>query len=90
MLNLLHHRPFEPFRLYLSDGVVFDVRHPELAMVGRSTVLVRVPAAGSSEPLLYRFVNCSLMHITRAEPIDESTRAYNMRSAWGGFRLSIG
>ena len=32
ILDLLGRRPFEPFRLYLSDGAVFEIRHPELAM----------------------------------------------------------
>jgi len=73
ILELLRRRPFEPFRLYLSDGATFDVRHPELAMVGRSTVLVGIPAADSPEPLFERFVNHALLHITRAEPIDGSS-----------------
>ncbi len=70
ILNLLHTKPFEPFRLYLSDGAAFEVRHPELAMVGRSTVLIGIPPEGSAEPLFDRFVNCSLVHITRTEPIN--------------------
>ena len=72
ILDLLHRKPFEPFRLYLSDGAVFEVRHPELAMVGRSTVLVGIHAPGTPDPVFDRFVNCSLMHITRTEPIDGS------------------
>lgn len=39
-------------------------------MVGRSTVLVGIPAPDSSEPLFNRFVDCSLMHNTHTEPID--------------------
>lgn len=70
IVDLLHRTPFEPFRLYLSDGAVFAVRHPKLAMVGRSTVLVGIAAPDSPEPVFDRFVNCSLMHITRTEPID--------------------
>ncbi len=73
ILDLLHRRPFEPFRLYLSDGAMFDMRHPELAMVGRSTVLVGIPAPDTGEPVFERFVNCALMHITRTEAIDGST-----------------
>ena len=75
ILDLLRRQPFEPFRLFLSDGAVFEVRHPELAMVGRSTVLVGIPAAQSTEPVFDRFVNCALMHITRTEPIDGAATA---------------
>lgn len=74
ILDLLRQTPFEPFRLFLSDGAVFEVRHPELAMVGRSTVLIGLAAPGSSEPVFDRFVNCSLMHITRTEPINGSVK----------------
>lgn len=74
ILTLLRRQPFEPFRLYLSDGASFEVRHPELAMVGRSTVLVGIPAPDSAEPVFDRFVNCALMHITRTEPINGSAK----------------
>ena len=36
----LRKQPFEPFRLTLTDGRTYDVLHPELAMVGHSTVAV--------------------------------------------------
>lgn len=72
ILNLLQRRPFEPFRICMSDGEVFDVRHPDLAMVGRSTVLVGIPMDATGEPVFDRFVNCALIHITRTEPIDQA------------------
>lgn len=73
ILELLRGRPFQPFRIYLSDGAVFEVRHPELVMVGRSTVLVGLLGADATEPVFDRFVNCALVHITRTEPIDGSS-----------------
>ena len=36
----LRKRPFRPLRLVLTDGRTFEVRHPELAVVGQSTVAV--------------------------------------------------
>ncbi len=74
ILDLLHRKPFEPFRLYLSDGSAFDVRHPELAMVGRSTVVVGIPARDTPEPVFDRLVNCALIHITRTEPINGAAK----------------
>src|SRR5207237_6050355 len=38
-------RRFEPFRVRLSNGDIFEVRHPENAMLVRSGILVGVPAA---------------------------------------------
>ncbi len=75
ILELLRREPFEPFRLHLSDGAVFEIRHPELAMVGRSTVLVGIPAPQSTEPVFDRVVNCALVHITRTKAIDGSPTA---------------
>lgn len=32
--------PFRPFRLYLASGRTFDVRHPEMLKILKSSVLV--------------------------------------------------
>ena len=32
--------PFRPFRIHMVSGRTFDVRHPEMIRVGRSTALV--------------------------------------------------
>lgn len=42
--QLVRRQPFQPLRLSLSNGQVYEVRHPELAMVGRSTLLLGRPA----------------------------------------------
>lgn len=70
ILDLIQQRPFEPFRLYLSDDAVFEVRHPELAMVGRSTVTIGIPSKDSDEPVYDHLVRCAHVHITRTEPIN--------------------
>lgn len=67
ILKLLRKRPFDPFRIHLSDGSAFDVRHPELAIVERSTVVIGVPGPEGLEGPVERTVLCSLVHITRAE-----------------------
>jgi hypothetical protein len=66
--GLLQRRPFQPFRITLTDGRVYEVRHPELALVGRSTVVIGLPAPGDPEPVYDRFVWVSLMHIMQMEP----------------------
>ena len=40
LIDHLRRRPFRRFRLVLTDGRAFEVRHPELAMVGGSTVSI--------------------------------------------------
>ena len=62
-------RPFEPFRICLTDGRAYDITHPELCLPGRRTVYVGVP-----DPKLRRAVlrvdQCALAHIVRFEPLD--------------------
>ena len=70
ILELVRARPFRPFRIRMSDGQQFEVRHPELAMVGRSRVIVGIPAKRGPEGMIERSVNCALLHITTTELID--------------------
>lgn len=46
----LDRQPFEPFRIHMSDGVTFDVRHPDLCMVARSTANAAARLARGAEP----------------------------------------
>ena len=70
VLQLLRRRPFEPFRIHVSDGSTFEVRHPELAIVERSKVIIGVPGRDGPEGPVERSVFCALIHITRLEPVD--------------------
>ena len=69
--RFVHARPFRAFRIHLTDGAEFDICHPELVMVGRSTVVIGISTGDGSEPVFDRLVHCDLAHITRAEAIDE-------------------
>ncbi len=70
VLHLLRARPFQPFRISLSDGKQYDVRHPEMAIVSRSTVLVGIPGPQGPDGPVEQIVTCALIHITRMEPVD--------------------
>lgn len=64
----LDKRPFEPFRICLTDGEFYDVRHPDLCLIDRSTVHVGVPdprRRGVAMDTHY----LSLVHIVRFEPL---------------------
>lgn len=68
LLQALDKRPFEPFRLHVSDGSVYDVRHPELVMVGLGSIVIGVPAAG--QPRLYeRYETIALNHVVKLLPL---------------------
>jgi hypothetical protein len=65
----LEAQPFGPFRLFLSDGETLDVRHPDMCIVSRSAVYVGV-ADRRSPGVAQRVTQCSLLHITRIEPLN--------------------
>jgi hypothetical protein len=41
----LRREPFEPFQLRLSNGEVYEVRHPELVALARTQLALADPAA---------------------------------------------
>jgi hypothetical protein len=65
----LEARPFEPIRLFMSDGTTFDIRHPDLCIVSRSAVYVGIPDPRSPGVAL-RVAHCALIHITRIEALN--------------------
>jgi hypothetical protein len=65
----LRTQPFRPFRVTLTDGRTYEVLHPELAMVGHSTVAIGLARPNAAEPVFDRLVTVSLLHIMQIEPI---------------------
>jgi hypothetical protein len=73
VLRLLRQQPFQPFRLCLVDGSSYEIRHPDQAMVERSTVAIAGAVAHLPRPLVERDVIVALLHISRLEPIEAVT-----------------
>jgi hypothetical protein len=61
-------QPFQPFRIRLSNGVTYDVHHPDMILVGRSTVVIGVPAADLPSGV-YDTVTVSLLHVAEFLPM---------------------
>ncbi len=40
---MLRKRPFQMFRIHVTDGTVYEIRHPEMMVVGRTKALVFFP-----------------------------------------------
>lgn len=72
ILDAIHGQPFVPFKIHLSDGRSYDIRHPELIKVGRSYVMVFYPTAKNFE-IIDRDDTLSLLHITGLQPIEAAT-----------------
>ena len=69
--NLLTNQPFKPFRLIMSSGQAYEVRHPEMAMLTRTDMLVGVDIEDDGVPA--EFKTCSMLHVTAVEPLTLAT-----------------
>jgi hypothetical protein len=65
--DLLKQQPFQPFRIVMSSGEAQEVRHPEMAILGRTDLFVGI--SNADDDLADRFKICSLLHITAIEPL---------------------
>ena len=65
--ELLTQRPFRPFRLVMSSGQSYEVRHPEMAMLTRTDILVGIDASEDNVPAEFKI--CSLLHVATVEPL---------------------
>jgi hypothetical protein len=65
--KILKRQPFQPFRLVMSSGKSYDVRHPEMAWLLKNDVLVGIDAQDDGLPT--EFDICPLFHVATIEPI---------------------
>lgn len=70
-------RPFVPFRLTLTEGSTYEVRHPELCMVGRRSAVVGLATANQPNPLFDRSVTFDLLHVVKLEPLETAAPPTN-------------
>jgi hypothetical protein len=63
--ELLKRQPFTPFKVKLSNGETFDVRHPEFVIVTKNGLVVGYPDSD-------RLSICSLLHIANIETLSHT------------------
>ncbi|MGL4513098.1 MAG: hypothetical protein ACRCT8_08385 [Lacipirellulaceae bacterium] len=68
--NLLKWQPFRPFRLVMSSGERYEVRHPEMAMLTKTDILVGIDV---EDGVPAEFKICSLLHVTAVEPLERAS-----------------
>jgi hypothetical protein len=69
----LHERPFRPLRLIASEGLRYDIHHPDLVLVGQRDLTIGFPSPDN--PRLYdRLIRVALVHLVGVEdlPVLES------------------
>jgi hypothetical protein len=67
--DTLKEQPFQPFRIVLTDGKGYDIRHPDLLWVGKRVAHVGL-TGDPSETYFERAVRVDLLHISRIEPLE--------------------
>ena len=67
----LRRRPFEPFRLFVSDGAAYDIRHQELCVSGQRSVFIGIKESDTKELAYDQYAIVDLVHITRLEPLEK-------------------
>jgi hypothetical protein len=69
-------QPFRPFRLVISTGATYDVRHPDLIMVGRHSAIIGTttdPAGTAYEGTII----VDLLHVVGIELLTASAPSMN-------------
>ena len=74
--EVLAKRPFQPFKLVMSSGETYEVRHPEMAMLTRRDILIGLDETKDGVPASFKIG--SLLQITAIEPV---TSKYNGSSS---------
>jgi hypothetical protein len=70
LAHAIRKRPFEPFRIVLTEGSAYDIRHPDLVMPGRRSAIIGLPRPDDPERLYERYVTVDLLHIVRMEALE--------------------
>ena len=58
--EFLARQPFQPLQVHLSNGEIHQIRHPEFAMLLKSTLVIGIPDSD-------RVICCALLHIASIE-----------------------
>jgi hypothetical protein len=61
-------QPFRPFRIVLTTGETYDIRHPDLVMVGLRSITIGI-TKDDSGTFYDRLVRADLLHVVRTEEL---------------------
>jgi len=71
--------PFRPFRIQMTGGRTFEIRHPEMVQVGRTTMTIFSFMSDDPEQAKERQIEVSLLLIESVEPLDAAVRSQEAR-----------
>jgi hypothetical protein len=68
ILARLKEKPFRPLRIIASEGLRFDIHHPDLVLVGNRDLMIGTPA--SKNPSIYdKMTRVALVHVVALEDL---------------------
>lgn len=68
----LRERPFRPLRLIASEGLRYDITHPDLVLVGNRDLMIGYPSP--ENPQLYdRLIHVAIVHLVGMEDLPAAT-----------------
>jgi len=56
----------------MSSGQAYEVRHPEMAWLTKTDLLVGIGAEDDDVPAEFKM--CSLLHVTAVEPLETASK----------------
>ena len=74
LIELVRRRPFGPFRIHITDGNTYDIRHPDQIIVLRSRAVLGV---GGDNGVADHLEHIALVHVVRVEELAETTSESN-------------
>jgi hypothetical protein len=65
--ELLRRRPFRPFRLLLTNNLVYEIRHPDMAFVTRTLLHLSLTVKQGPVAIGERQIGIAMLHIVQYE-----------------------
>jgi hypothetical protein len=75
LLAALRRKPFVPFRLHVTDGTSYVIRHPEMVLVTRRSAYVAILPSGDPAQLPDRATAVAFLHISQLEELPTAASA---------------
>ncbi|QDU18315.1 hypothetical protein [Urbifossiella limnaea] len=73
--------PFEPFRVFLSNGQTFDIYHPDQCVGSTGAAHISVPSENGPPHIRDQVTIVSLYHIQKIEPLPTPAAAAGSNGA---------